>query len=53
MGLGGCNFAIMSDFFDVSYSDGMVGIISFLQDIALEDSDSIYIQGYKICSLFY
>ena len=26
--------------FDVTYADGMVGILSFLQDIALEGSDN-------------
>ena len=35
-GLGGCNFA-MSYF---SFPDGMVGILSFLQDIALGGSDN-------------
>ena len=35
-GLSGCNFAIMSYFFDGSYPDGMdYGRHSFLQDIAL------------------
>ena len=40
-GLGGCNFA-MSYSFDGSYPDGMVGILSSLQDIALEGSDNTY-----------
>ena len=40
--LGGCNFAIISYFFDVSYQDDMVGILSFLQDITLEGSDNAY-----------
>ena len=35
-------FVIMSYFFNVSYPDGMVGILSFLQDIALEGSDNTY-----------
>ena len=51
MGLGGCNFVIMSYFFDVSYSDSMVGIISFLQDIALEGSDNTY-KGTKYVAFF-
>ena len=38
-------------FFDVSYSDGMVGIISFLQDIALLGSDNTY-KGTKYVAFF-
>ena len=40
-GLGGCNFPMMSYVVNVSYPDGMVGILS-LQDIVLEGSDNTY-----------